>query len=140
MAALIEAFIDLYADFTAEKLDYLADIYDVDIRFEDPIHQLQGLPALRSYFANTMTGLAFCRFEFDTLTQVNKQLFTQWTMHYSHPKLKSGAHLQLPGMSVLTLDSKIISHRDYYDLGGMLYEHVPLLGSVVTRLKHRLAG
>lgn len=140
MTALVEAFTHFYAEFTAEKLPDLHEIYDARIVFEDPIHKVQGLPELRTYFGATMSGLNFCRFEFDKLSQVDDQLFTQWTMHYSHPKLKKGAHLQLPGMSILTLGEKITSHRDYYDMGAMLYEHVPLLRMVIKGLKHRLAG
>jgi len=31
-------------------------------------------------------------------------------------------------------DGKVISHRDYFDLGEMLYEHIPLLGGVIKSI------
>jgi hypothetical protein len=31
-------------------------------------------------------------------------------------------------------------HRDYFDLGAMLYEQLPLLGAVVRTLKGRLGA
>ena len=36
-------------------------------------------------------------------------------------------------------DEKIIYHKDYYDLGEMVYEHIPLLGSIIKMIKRRLA-
>ena len=45
----------------------------------------------------------------------------------------------LPGVSYLTFeDGKIREQRDYYDLGAMLYEHVPLVGYVIDKIKQRL--
>jgi hypothetical protein len=37
-----------------------------------------------------------------------------------------------------TRNGKIYYHRDYFDMGAMLYEHLPLLGRIIQRLKHRL--
>jgi hypothetical protein len=36
-------------------------------------------------------------------------------------------------------DDIIVYHKDYYDLGEMVYEHVPLLGFVIKKIKGRLA-
>jgi hypothetical protein len=43
-------------------------------------------------------------------------------------------------MSYLQFDKagKVRYHRDYFDLGAMLYEHLPLLGSLVKTIKRRL--
>ena len=34
---------------------------------------------------------------------------------------------------------RVYRHRDYFDAGALLYEHLPLLGSVIAWLKRRLA-
>ena len=45
----------------------------------------------------------------------------------------------LDGASHLRLaDNRIAYQRDYYDLGAMLYEHIPLLGGAVRAVKARL--
>ena len=33
---------------------------------------------------------------------------------------------------------KVYRHRDYFDAGALLYEHVPLLGRVIRWLKRRM--
>ncbi len=44
------------------------------------------------------------------------------------------------GVSVMELKSnRIVFQRDYYDLGEMVYERVPLLGRLVRKLRERLA-
>ena len=35
---------------------------------------------------------------------------------------------------------KVCQHRDYFDLGAMLYEQLPLLGPVVRTIKMRLGA
>jgi hypothetical protein len=35
---------------------------------------------------------------------------------------------------------KVVYHRDYLDLGAMLYEQLPLLGRVIRSLKNRAAN
>ena len=62
-----------------------------------------------------------------------------WTMFLRHPKLRSGETIRVEGASYLkTRNGRIYYHRDYFDMGAMLYEHLPLLGRVVNTIKHKL--
>ena len=59
-------------------------------------------------------------------------------MSYSHKRLNSAQPIQVQGHSLLKMaDDKVIYHRDYVDLGAMLYEHIPLLGKVIRTIKAR---
>jgi hypothetical protein len=61
-------------------------------------------------------------------------------MSYQHPKLNSGKLIAVQGASRLEFkQGKVISHRDYFDGGALLYEHIPLLNRVIFFLKNRLA-
>ena len=33
-----------------------------------------------------------------------------------------------------TRNGKIYYHRDYFDMGSLLYEHLPLLGKIIQKL------
>ena len=62
-------------------------------------------------------------------------------MHYSHPRIRRGAALVLEGTSLLQHDSEKVSYQqDYYDLGAMLYEHLPMMGPAIRLLKKRLVS
>ena len=63
-----------------------------------------------------------------------------WTMTYRHPKLHKGKQdIRVEGVSLLQWkDGKIIRHQDIFDAGTMLYEHIPVLGWMIKKLKERL--
>ena len=58
-----------------------------------------------------------------------------------HLTLKTGnKYINVDGITQLkVVDDIIVYHKDYYDLGEMVYEHIPLLGYFVKKIKTRLA-
>lgn len=131
----------MYANFGKDVIEHVARVYSDDVVFQDPVHRVEGLPALETYLARTVTNITSCRFEFRSIDcRGDHSAWLEWTMHYTHPRLAGGAPLKLEGVSNVRFDEKIHYHRDYLDMGGMLYEHVPVLGGVVRWLKHRMGG
>ncbi len=139
MTQVFEKVIDFYGSFSQESLGQLAEIYHKDVVFEDPIAKIDGLEAVKMHFEATMQGLKHCEFEIIRSQNGGVLSYLEWNMHYSHPRLRSGRSLTLSGISVLQAEEKVISHRDYYDMGQMLYENVPILGSVTKVLKNNLS-
>ena len=63
-----------------------------------------------------------------------------WTMKFTSSKMNKGKPISVDGITMLVIENdKITYHRDYYDLGQMLYENVPLLGLIIKRIKRSLA-
>lgn len=141
---LIQQVLTLYERFDPALIAALDQIYHTDIVFEDPVHRVQGLIDLRRYFSRLVRGLDECRFEFsDVLDQAGRdgesnQAVLFWTMYYRHPKLQGGKLLTLAGSSHLKYSERVLYHRDYFDVGAMLYEQLPLLGRVIHAIKKRL--
>ncbi len=145
--ALEERFTKFYSAFAADKLSSVHEIYSENVKFRDPVHEISGIGALERYFANMAEGLIECRFVFyqrhfprPVPGQADQQGFCTWIMEFAHPKLRNGQLLSLRGATHLRYSDRISYHEDFYDMGAMLYENVPLLGSVVRGLKQRLAG
>lgn len=137
--ALLLRFSQLYASLDNTALSALPEIYHRDIRFIDPVGEHQGLSSLQDYFRQLLTNLDYCRFTLTTPQQDEQQAVVCWQMIYAHPRLLRGQELTLEGISQLRFaDRRIIYQRDYYDLGAMLYEHLPLVGQVVRSIKRRL--
>ena len=65
--------------------------------------------------------------------------YLRWTMHYRHPRLRRGQLIEVEGCSHLLWHEKVYQHRDYFDAGALLYEHLPLMGTAIGWLKGRLA-
>jgi hypothetical protein len=137
--AISTGIVALYSRLEVVTEAQLARVYDAGVVFRDPIHQLIGIPALCAYLNKSSRGLSSCRFEFLDISSGADSSWMRWNMHYSHPRLKRGAMLLLEGTSLLQYREKIVFQQDYYDMGAMLYEHLPVLGSAITAIKRRMA-
>ena len=78
-------------------------------------------------------------FEIKEVLQDDTQASLFWQMQYRHPKLNKGEIVRVDGMSQLKFHQRIYFHRDYFDLGQMLYEHLPCMGGLIRLLKDRAA-
>ncbi len=136
----VQTVADIYSRLDKQNLTLLHHIYHPQVVFQDPLHQVHGLSALEDYFLQLYSNVQRCDFEFDTLAQSGDEGFLTWTMLLQHPRLNSGNALKVHGASHLRFrDALVIYHRDYFDLGEMLYERLPILGSVIRWLKGRMA-
>ncbi len=133
---------NLYLRFDKKMLANLTNVYSEDIQFRDPLHALNGLQNLTDYYSGMMGDLLECRFEFhhsmEMLDRGEAILF--WTMHYRHKKLAGGKMLELTGNTHILFNDKVYYHRDYYDAGSMLYEHLPLMGFAIRSVKKRIGA
>lgn len=134
-------FIDIYQILATDNLHLLADIYHQDIVFIDPMHQLTGLDNLRHYFDKLYQQLSYCEFKIEQVIAQGDEAAVYWKMSYQHPRLNGGKIVHVQGSShIKGVDDKVIFHRDYLDLGAMLYEQMPLLGRIISWLKNRAAA
>ncbi|WP_426416230.1 nuclear transport factor 2 family protein [Aestuariirhabdus sp. LZHN29] len=137
-SALIECFKAYYRDFSAQPLTQLDQIYSPQTGFRDPIHQLSGREELKRYFASTSQGLDHCRFEFRHQIVNESNAFFSWVMHYAHPRIKGGKALKLDGATQIRFTDQVLYHEDFYDMGAMLYQHLPVIGWAVRSINQRL--
>ena len=128
-----------YQRLSGDNLQALRDIYAPHIHFQDPSHQLQGVESLVSYFEGLFSQVKHCRFEIEQVMEQDGEAFIRWQMRFAHPKLNGGNEVCVPGVSHLRFSEQIDTHQDYFDLGAMLYEHIPVLGALVKTLKRRLS-
>lgn len=137
---LVERVKRAYQSLGPDNLDVVESLYTEDVYFEDPSHGVQGKKALLRYFGKSFANLEDCSFKFHQTISNGSDIFMAWTMFVRHPKLNGGETIRVEGASYLkTRNGKIYFHRDYFDLGAMLYEHLPLLGRIIAKIKQRLA-
>lgn len=136
---VLERFKDYFRVLHESDLSQLRTIYDENIVFKDPVHEIRGLVELEDYFTSMCSDLSDCRFEYlDELVDENAA-YVKWMMHFKHPKLGNRL-ISVRGVSHLEIGDKIEFHEDFYDMGAMLYEQLPLLGNVTRWLKLRLVS
>lgn len=136
----MDNFLKTYNRLDAGNLELLDDIYSEHVRFVDPAHEIVGLGRLRAYFAVLYANVNSIEFDFLREMRVGDEGYVQWRMTFSHRRLRGGRPVVVEGASYLQFDvtGKVSFHRDYFDLGAMLYEHLPVLGRVIGELKRRL--
>lgn len=135
---VLESFKQVYEGLTKENLSTLHSVYSPQIEFQDPLHRVQGYAAFEAYFAALYANLESCRFVIKDLFYQDNQACVTWTMTFVHPRLNSGKAVTVEGASHLQFNQQAIEkHRDYADLGQMIYEHIPLLGQVIRTVKKR---
>jgi hypothetical protein len=136
---LIERFKAYFKILHESDLSQLRDLYSQQILFKDPVHEIRGLVELEDYFTSLCADLSDCRFEYLDEMITDQAAYVKWMMHFKHPKLGNRL-ISVRGVSHLKISDKIDYHEDFYDMGAMLYEQLPLIGNVTRWLRLRLAS
>ncbi|MFZ1327161.1 MAG: nuclear transport factor 2 family protein [Candidatus Contendobacter sp.] len=136
----LDRFKNSFNQLNKDSLALLDEIYTADVAFRDPVHTLQGLPALRDYYRRLYDGVVSCRFEFDDEILQQDRGALVWRMRFQHARFRRGETLELRGVSHLKFrdDGKVFQHHDYFDMGEFIYERVAVLGGVIRAIKSRL--
>lgn len=129
-----------YERFSAGTIARLDEIYTPDVEFRDPVHTLNGSLALRNYLRGMAVNLRQYSIRYlDELLSDNAAYLT-WELDYAHPRLRGGRVITVRGISHLRFTTRVFYHEDCYDLGALVYEHVPGIGFATRGLKRRLMG
>jgi hypothetical protein len=132
---LIE-FVIVYQSLNTDNLELLATIYHSNVTFIDPLHRVEGFVDLYKYFNNLYANLNSCEFVINKVIFDGNEAAIYWTMTYQHKKLNKGDLVTVLGTSnIKGEEDKVIFHRDYLDLGAMLYEQLPLFGKLTKWIK-----
>jgi hypothetical protein len=140
MSRPLDRFKKVFNQLDKDHLDLLEQIYTPDVKFRDPVHTLNGLPALRDYYSRLYEGVISCQFTFEAEVIEGQEGMLVWIMRFQHRRFRAGETLELSGVSHLQFreDGRVHDHRDYFDMGEFIYERVPVLGSVIRAIKNRL--
>ena len=114
----------------------LEQVYHPDIAFSDPMHRITGMDALEKYFEGLYENITYIDFQFHNAWVESDTGSVHWTMRYRHPRLKAGTD----GVTLLRWENNlVVQHQDIFDAGSLLYEHLPVIGWLIHKLKERMA-
>ncbi|WP_026376953.1 nuclear transport factor 2 family protein [Aestuariibacter salexigens] len=138
---LIEDFIEFYQALENKDISGLRDVYADNIEFIDPITQHRGIEQLEQYFLSLLKNTISCKFAIHNVVHQDESASINWTMTFQSRRIKDGKALSVDGCSMIRIENdKITYHRDFFDIGQMVYEHVPLVGWAVKRIKTGMAS
>lgn len=130
-----------FNEINKKTLNLVEDFYEPSAILIDPVGQHQGLKTIKAYYASVYENVRSIRFDFKSTLQSGNTLVLFWTMTYSHPKLNGGSEIYVEGSSHIEFSpqsKKAIYHRDYFDMGQMIYEHIPFVSWIIKKIKSRM--
>lgn len=134
---IVEIFKQFYQDLGHLRLDALPNVYDTQVVFKDPVHEVRGINALHAYMSDICKNVSAGRFEYLDQVIGENRAYIKWNMYFKHKAL-GNKQIVVRGVSQIEFGEKIYYHEDVYDMGQLLYEQVPVLGSITRFLKGRL--
>jgi hypothetical protein len=118
------------------SIDDLNKFYHPDIRFHDPINTLHGLDQVKAHFIKLNANLHHGSLTFNEIIRDGNQCALSYTMNLNIRK--PAKSIAVPGCCTLKISKGlIIEHTDYFDLGLLIYEHIPLIGIIIKKLKRK---
>lgn len=139
-AALINDFKDFYRRPDIAGLEGIDRIYTQDVEFRDPVHAINGRLALKNYLRGMYEGASDMSFSYQDEQVAEHKATITWVMRFSHGSLKRGKPIDVKGITLIHFTDRVYYHEDFYDLGAMLYQHVPVLGSLIRFVNRRLSA
>ena len=139
-AALLNDFKDFYRKPGLAALESIDRIYTQDVEFRDPIHAIHGRLGVKNYLRGLYTSSDDMSFEYLDEQVSDNTATIVWQMTFCHKKLAGGKPVQVRGITLIRFTDRIYYHEDFFDVGAMLYQHVPVLGSVVRYINNRLSA
>jgi hypothetical protein len=124
-----------------KSMDLVDIFYHPQAHFTDPIGEHTGVADIKKYYQGIYGPVTDIRFEFKTPLVAGQELAQEWSMFFKSSKLNGGKEIVVHGLSKIKFDSEThqaIEHRDYFDVGEMVYEHVTVLGMIVRWIKGKL--
>jgi hypothetical protein len=135
----IEKFNEFYKVFSTDVIrKSIKDVYAENAYFRDGFREVQGVDNLEKYFISSTETFHECTFDIQDVASHGGNYYYRWIMNLILKRNKDDK-LQAVGMSHVRYDKngKIIFHQDYWDT-GIIYEKIPLLGSIITWIRNRI--
>lgn len=136
---LAERLRDVYVSFDRDgerALAELAELYDRDVVFRDPLQTLNGREAFVAMNRRIMTRARRLSFDVKDVLGGGDSLFLAWTMTYEPHRgptvvFEGSTHARVKG-------GGIVEHRDYWDLLSSVAQSLPVIRSLYAALAPHL--
>lgn len=115
-------------------------VYAPNAFLNDTLKTLHGSPAIRDYFIKTARGLDSMTVTFDDVAVSGQNYYFRWTMDTRMKHLAHGKNVRTIGVTMVRFDpqGRVILHQDFWDSAQGVWDHVPLLGTVIRWIQSKI--
>lgn len=115
-------------------------VYAPEAFLNDTLKTLHGSPAIRDYFIKTAQGLHSMTVVFDDVSVSGTNYYFRWTMETKMKHLAQGKTVRTIGVTMVRFDpqGRVLLHQDFWDSAQGVWNHVPVLGSIIRWIQSSL--
>ena len=135
---LLQDFKAFYQEANNSNIERMDRLYTQDVEFRDPLHTILGILALKGYVKNLYASSDYIQFEYTDEQRGENSATITWNMKFSNSALAGGKVITLRGITQIRFTDRIYYQEDFYDLGAMLYQHIPVLGAIIRFVNSRV--
>ncbi|MGE3609523.1 MAG: DUF1295 domain-containing protein [Bacteriovoracaceae bacterium] len=130
----------VFNELRADNIQILDNFYAQDTVFIDPLGKHNGILSVKAYYQNLYKNVKSIHFKFNDIVSSGNTHALVWTMTLEADGLNGGKPITLEGNSHIKFNDAnlVVYHRDYFDMGEFIYEHVPVLGWTIKKVKEKL--
>lgn len=122
------------------SVDAFRAIYDDAVIFKDPFNEVEGVSAVHEIFAHMYDNLEKPRFVINEYIGTQHTAYVKWDFIFAFKGEKKEKHFEGVSRLEISAEDRVISHTDYWDAAEHIYEHLPLVGSLLRFIKHKISG
>jgi len=137
----IEGLKSLLGDFSADNVRARTrQVYAPDAFFNDTLKTVYGADKIEAYFLATAQNSESVTAKFEDVTRANDgTYYFRWIMDTRLKKVARGETIRTLGITHVRFDEqgRVLIHQDYWDTAVGLWDHVPVVGTMVRSIKAR---
>ena len=139
--AEVRAFGNLQRYFDAMTPDSVREltavVYAPEGYLNDTLVGITGVGRIEAYFGDTVTKAKQLEVRFLERAPVGIDWYVRWRMKVVVDGVNDGGPVISYGVTQFRFDAdgRVLLHKDFWDSGTGLYEHLPVLGPVVGRVR-----
>ncbi len=112
-------------------------LYAEDAYLNDTLAAIEGVDAIEAYFVDAVSGDRALQVTFLSTAVEDVDVYVRWRMAMTVPSLNRGEPIVSHGVTQFRFDAdhRVLLHKDFWDSGSGFYEHIPVLGRIIRRLR-----
>lgn len=113
-------------------------IFSDDVYFEDPFHKVNGVDKLYGIFQEMYHNLYNPYFVILDVMENGSNAYLRWEFHFAFSS--TDPNQSFVGVSHIGFNEKgeVTSHIDYWDAASHIYEHLPVIGTIIRFVKRKI--
>jgi len=136
-AAALERLEAYFADMTPASVAETRSIYADRAVLYDNLAVVTGAKNIEAYFAKAAGEVDGLQVQFEQVSRTGIDYYIRWKMIITSEGLSPGEPLISYGVTHFRFDDdgRVLLHRDFWDAATGLYEYLPWIGDMITRLR-----